>query len=180
MQGCILSPWETRIRQHTTQWSTEHNFKMLCISRKNVMNIKRSWQAKLQLKRIHFGIVVQQWYQIVMVIALEIQMPVHVWPNWWRHQARDRTCNDRVILDGSAHNHDSIVQRSFCFFDELFSTATHDDGASFRFGALLKEVKPTIHPIRMLQLPTLPSTTTYMLPCIRIGGGECTSVWFKY
>lgn len=46
-------------------------------------------------------------------------------------------------LDGSAHDHDGIVQRSLRLLCELFCSAPQDDGARLRLRTALKEVIPT-------------------------------------
>lgn len=45
-------------------------------------------------------------------------------------------------LDGSADDHDGVVQRSLRLLGELLGSAPQDDGARLRLGAAFKQVVP--------------------------------------
>lgn len=75
-------------------------------------------------------------------ICLISQAPTAIGPCLGTYLNSTATGDDRVVLDGTAHNHNGIVQRALCFLNKLSSTATHDNGARLGLGAALEKVVP--------------------------------------
>lgn len=50
------------------------------------------------------------------------------------------TCHNSIILDGPPNNHDSIVKRTFCLFNKLFSTSTEDERTCLSLRASSEDV----------------------------------------
>ena len=52
------------------------------------------------------------------------------------------TGNNSIVLRGTSHNHDGIVERALCFFHELLCTTADDDGASLGLRTTGEKVEP--------------------------------------
>lgn len=50
--------------------------------------------------------------------------------------------DDLFGLDGSPDDHNGIVERPFCFCNELFSPSSKDDSTGFGLGTVTEEVVP--------------------------------------
>jgi len=52
------------------------------------------------------------------------------------------TRDDSVVLDGAPHDHDGVMERPLCLFEELFSSTSQNDGTRFGVFTTLENVKP--------------------------------------